>query len=139
MNNYITKHKEFVISYKKIITTLDIILILSIMLSFFSVFMTNLLVVKVEPEAKLVEMNPVTAEALNLEEHPESKGWLKAVTFNTVFCFVMFSLYVCWRRYVHKEWHLTFLIIFTLFLSYVLSLDFFNNLGYYIGKIIYGG
>lgn len=131
------QHKDFVQKYKNVFKTLDILLIVCLVLNLGTTLMTNVMVMKQNPTNVLVEMNPIVAEINSYESHPQSNKWFVAIQMKAAFTILVFGFYVFWRRYAHKERHLTFLITSVGFLCYILSANFFNDAGYTIGKLLY--
>lgn len=100
---------------------------------------TNALVVKAEPELLLYEANPVGAEMHDYEPAAPSEalpaiiGLFKHILLWTILGF----LYIYQRTTIYNDGGLYFLLFLTIYIFSVTSCDFFNNLGFLIGKVVY--
>ena len=72
-------NKEFIKVNKNIILMLDIMMIIVILFNLGAVVTTNILVVKVEPEIKILEANPEAAKLHNYEAHPQGREIMNAI------------------------------------------------------------
>ena len=118
----------------KIFLTLDLLMILIIFCNFGALLITNVLVIKTNPETELMEGNPVTAEMYDYETTPElNKKFLMMVSFLSIWALLTF-FYVLFRNHICSEEFLYLLIFFVIFYFIILTSDFINNLGYYIGR-----
>ncbi len=115
-------------------------------MNFGAVFLTNMMVMKqnaIEVEAGIAEpkvfkeVNPVQAELNNYEPHPESKELINALLKQVALWFVMIFFYVYFRRTVFTEDVLNLMIIFVSFYFLVLGWDFFNDYGFFTGKVVF--
>ena len=143
------QHIELSFSHRNYFKILDIAVILIVLMNFGALFMTNVMVHKVAADAGEVvvhkELNPSTAEAggFTQGDTPEeiaetNKLW--ALVVRTALIWVgLISLYVFERRNVHSTEMLTALTIMVAIYGLVLGYDFINDLGYFLGRIWFGG
>ena len=130
-------HKEFVMINKRTFLYLDLALILMLLFNFGAVTITNALVVKKEPTIQVFEMNPVAVEVGGYEAHDDSGSFVRQLMMVVIAWIILLSSYVYYRRNIFTEEGFMFLIIMTLLFFIVLGGDFFNDLGYWIGNLIY--
>jgi len=134
-----TVGKAFKKEHKWMIRTLDIIFILMILSNCGALIITNALVFKVTPTVTLLEANPVAAETHGFETHDNNKQLFSGIMLH-MFAWGLFLVYFLYSRYyvysMTSYWSLMFFVVvaFT-----VLFLDFVNDFGYWIGKMVWGG
>lgn len=136
-------HKTFALANKKVLRIFDILLILGFIFNIGAVFLTNVMVVKEKTENNIPlefrEVNVIQAKLNNFVVHPDAKILLLTLGKQLLLWLVMISLYVYQRNTVYSRAVLIEMWITTLFSSTVLSWDFFNDFGFYIGRLIFGG
>ncbi len=131
------RHSDFVKKNRKTLIILDTLFVLIILFNLGALLITNALVVKAEPTLELMEVNPIAAEQYGLEFHPEAKTeFIGFVFYMYIWSFLSIS-YIIFRRYIYKDKHLSILIGFIVLYGIGIGTDFINDLGYYIGKLIY--
>lgn len=130
-------HRMFVALNRRTFMYLDITVIVLILFNIGATTMTNFMDIKKEPQQELYEVNPTAAKAYGLEEHPESKQlWSKVVIYAT-FLFILFGTYIYYRMNVFTEEGLFILVVFVVFFLLIYSWDFFNDFGYWLGKVMF--
>lgn len=130
-------HKTFVALNRKTFIYLDMAVVILIIFNIGATATTNFMAVKKEPDVEVMEVNPNTAKAYDLEPHPESQQlWGKLVTY-AFFLLILLGTYIYYRRNVFTEEGLFILIVFVVFFLLIYSWDFFNDFGYWLGKIIF--
>lgn len=132
-------HKKFVKENKKLLLFLDLGLIFVIIINLSSVVITNSLVIKEEPTALVMETNIKQATLQEYKPHPESKKIFNTILIQLfIWSFIIF-LYIQLRRTLYTDWGIGILIFLIILWSFSMTYDFSNNLGYFIGRILYGG
>ena len=124
----------------KIIKITDILIVLAFIMNLFALGMTNYLAVKKEPSVVLVEANPIQTNIINkdFKLHPEWKIVIGKL-FKQVFIWtIIFYAYYLFRREFTFKKNLDCMVFIALFSFITFSIDFANDLGFFIGKL-YGG
>jgi len=131
-------HKAFVEKYKVIIAIMDIMVVTMLIANFGAVIITNALVVKAVPNKTFMEANSAQSELNNYKQHPEGEAFMRALLYQTLLWAVLLFGYISTRMlmYTHKELWITLFIL--IFYAYLIYFDFFNDLGYMIGKALWG-
>jgi len=116
-----------------VIQWLDIIVAVMILSNIGAMVITNAMVAK-QPNVRIAESNVVRAEVEGYEQHPD--GWLNMAKFMMRYGFiaVLFAVYVWMRQTVTSYSMLRNMTLFYGTVAIVFLFDFFNNLGYLIGK-----
>ena len=114
----------------------DIAMILIILFNFGALFLTNMMVAKEEPDLVLTEVNAVQSEIGNYELHPDSERLMRALAIQSVIWLLMIFAYVYYRMTIWKDIHLIMFLTVILFYVVITGLDFSNNFGYLVGKLI---
>jgi len=133
-------HRSFTKRHSLFLKILDVCMVLAFLFNMGALSITNALVVKAEPDLKLYEANPVGAEMHNYEAAEPSQA-IPAIIglFKHIFLWsILGFLYIYQRTTIYGEAGLYFLLFLTLYILSVTSCDFFNNLGFLIGKVAYG-
>ncbi len=141
-------HKQFRVKYRKYFRLADILVILAILLNFGAAFSTSLIVeraadvVRTElgyPDftTEYQEANPVVAKAGGLETSKEANiAW-------GIFAFISYGwiIIITWYLYLRlntSSWRgLTLLLAMPLGLFIILGTDFFHDIGFVIGKLLW--
>jgi hypothetical protein len=126
-------------NHKKTLILLDIAFVLAILSNFGALLLTNMMVIKEEPNIVLMETNPIASKIHNFEQHPEGSSLMLKFVINCLLWSLIIFGYVYTRIKVKTKKDFDYLIFFTIFVWYTLTYDFINNLGLYIGKLIWGG
>jgi len=136
-----SEHNRLYSSHKAMFRLMDIAVVLLILMNFGAVALTNALVVKKYP--KLVEIlseaNVVQAKMNDYEVHPNAMPLLKAfIRQAMIWAFILFS-YIYYRSRIWTELQLGVMVSIVCFYFIICGRDFFNDFGYYIGKLMFGG
>jgi|TARA_Y100000034_G_scaffold133644_1_gene199712 hypothetical protein len=136
-------HLEYYELNKNIFRALDIGMILIILFNLGAVVITNALVVKVEPDIEFAEANPVQAELNDYQPLVDEQGEfdyepIKSFFRQMIIWIIMIGLYVRTRRHTFTEEGLTMLGLIVLFWIVTTGLDFFHDLGFWVGVLKYG-
>ena len=136
-------HKDFVIINKKTLRYMDIIAVVCILFNFFALMMTNVMVMKeaaaVDEVIVLKEANPAMAQAGGYEQHPDGLQFMKVIIRFAVMWSILAFCYIHYRRTVYTEQALGMMMFLLAYYVALLGYDFFNNFGYLVGKVIFGG
>lgn len=129
--------KECRTQHKGWFRTLDIIAIILVVLNFGALFITGVMVSKADPAVTLVETNPVQCawNGWQCNNHMELAVpiLMHMLTWACLLC-----LYIYIRNNTYNITRLWYLTIIVLIYFAAITFDFNNNLGLYIGKIIFG-
>ena len=131
-------HNAFVKKNKGWVRTLDIVMIIVVLLNFGAVFMTNMLVVKTNPEVELKEANAVQAEMNDYEVHEQGGQLMKSILLQTVLWVIILSVFVSNRMMLITYPQLTVMTVTVIYFAFLLTLDFVNDFGYLIGVLLWG-
>lgn len=131
-------HKAFVKHMRKYLRVMDLLVITMVLFNFGAVVITNALVVRENPEMKFLEANPTQSKLNNYEQHPKGNEFMKALFFQSLMWAGFLTLYIYARMHIVRYWDFWTLGFIVLFYFYLIYWDFFNDLGYFIGKIIWG-
>ena len=131
--------------HKTLFRVFDIVIIFIILANVGAMVLTNILVIRQDPNVVLTEANPITAEIHDFvpstDRYPKGLVFGNLIGFSiTVVVYVLiigFYLYTRFYSVVRKQLYQN--MITMTFLGMAIFLDFFNNLGIYIGILIWGG
>lgn len=131
-------HEEYKKEYHYLFRLMDILFITFIVLNIGALCLTNMLVIKNEPGKVLKEANPVTSDVYNFQPHPESKIVFTQFIFHLACYAILFAIYLSNRHNVksHQQLIICFIMIFFMFFAGLT--DFSNDLGYALGKWLWG-
>ena len=124
--------------HRKLLKFCDIIAFFCILMNFSAVFMTNYLVMQEEPTVEILESNPVMAEVGNYETNTQVRSLFFTLIFNMALWTLIIAVYIYERLFMYRTWHLGLFVTFVMFYFSLLGFDFFNNLGFFIGRLVYG-
>jgi len=135
--------KRFRKTNRKWFIAMDILIILMFMSNIGAMLITNALVVKATPEVKLYEANPVQTEMRDYAEVPqeqrqEATDGLNTFVITCVFYAIIITFYLLSRFYCYTYLRMWSLLFFVIFYAIALHLDFINDLGFLVGKFIWG-
>ena len=136
-------HNEFLKTHRQQIKIMDIIVICIVLFNWGALLTTNALVERTAAiDGKVVEykeLNPVQAKANNWEAPPidVAKAEIVMVLRQVFIWLILGAIYLHSRRYVFTEEYFFMMILIIAFYFIILGADFINNLGFYIGKILY--
>lgn len=140
-------HKSFLAKHKKFIKFLDVLIILAVISNIGALIITHILVVKNEPTKEFYEGNPVSAGVHNFETtkdtmgNPTPEGKIKYTGFiftGAAWTFIIVA-YIYFRRTLKTNTDLYILIGSVLWVAILSTTDVAGDLGYLIGKLIFGG
>ena len=131
-------HTEFMQDHKGMIRMLDIMMILIIVMNFGALFLTNMMVAKVAGDGlEFKEANPVTSELHGYEPAPweDAIPVMKLLFSRAIIWTVMFGSYWFFRKRIIDRDGAFMMVCMMGFYFILLGLDFFNNLGFFIGGL----
>lgn len=132
-------HNALMVHHKTRLRWLDVSIALAILFNMGALAMSNLMIVEAKPQMKIVELNPVVGKAQNYETLPVEKAkpllkqFYKPLLF---YAFVVFFV-IFMRMSMFTE---SILNAYTILVFYALAIfgyDFFNDLGYFLGKVMF--
>jgi len=131
-------HNEYKNKYSKTFKLMDILFVSFIMLNMGALMLTNMLVLKTEPNMTFQEANPAASEIHDFEPHPQAASLFSGFIFQMLMYGILFLSYFSNRNNIrsHTGLILNFTLIF--FMFFICFTDFTNNLGYYIGRLLWG-
>ena len=135
------EHRRLYNEHKAMFRLMDIAVVLIIIMNLGAVALTNLMVVKDQPKVLegLREANVVQAKMNDWEIHPEAAKTMKIfINQAMIWAFILFC-YIYYRNRIHTELQLGIIISLVCFYFIICGSDFFNNFGYFIGKVVFGG
>lgn len=126
---------------KRLFRTLDFCLVLIILFNVGAIVITNMMVYeKAEVTNKPImmkEVNPVAAEVHNLEQHEDSTRLYAMFLRAALIWALMIFIFIYLRIKVYTDQTL-FLLVFVIIIWMIATgMDFFNNFGFFIGKILF--
>lgn len=128
-------HQIYVKHNKAALITLDVIIIIALILNFFTIFITNALVVKNEPvEPVFTENNPVQSEVGDYQYSSDGLRLMKLVAFQSIWYAIMGTIYIYYRRTITHQYQLMLLCFLVGYLGYMLTSVFFSDFGYLVGS-----
>lgn len=138
INKYKAKQSQwFRKQNQKALIILDIILICCFLLNIGALAITKALVIKNNPTKQLVEANPVTANTYQLQTNNEANYRFMGFYIHALLWVFLIGLYIYKRQTTKTNIELYNLIFTVLGWLVILALDFFNDFGYLIGKLIF--
>jgi len=127
--------------YKSWFLLMDLAVLLMFLFNMGALVITNALVVKVEPDIKFYEANPVAAKNLGLEEHPDKERTISKM-FGLLKHFIILAIllfcYIWQRNKVYNTQSFNYVLAIVIFYFVILGADFFNDFGYLLGVGLYG-
>ncbi len=117
---------------------LDIALIFIILFNLGALLMTNFMVVKEKPDKEFKEANQVQCDWNGYTCHSEGNKLMMSFLKQVILWTVIIFLYIYFRGQVFSEEGYYFFVLIVLFYLIGTGTDFTNNMGYYIGKVVYG-
>ena len=131
-------HKKFYKEHRGWFWFLDVLIVLGLLFNLGAIGITNALVMKANPEKVMEEATPVQAKLNNFETSTKAQNSFFPIMIHMLFLAWLLGYYVVWRNKVKNWQELNGLIIFAIAFSYMLGYDFTNDLGYWIGKKLWG-
>ena len=135
------EHNRLYSSHKAMFRLMDIAVVLMILMNFGALTITNMMVVKKTPAVveTIMEANVVQAKLNNFEAHPQATQWMKIFITQSMIWAGMLFVYLYYRHRIWNEFQLGLMISCVCFYFIICGRDFFNNFGYWIGKVLFGG
>lgn len=130
-------HSELVKYYYYLFHAMNWMFFLSIFFNIGALFLTNALIVGNDPGVMVLESNPVASELHSFDEHPEAKPLYLSFIIQCFFYLLLFVSFFMVKNSVYTEMQLFFSVGFIAFFCFITGYDFFNNLGYFIGRMIF--
>lgn len=140
-------HKLFFRRHKGIFRIADTLLIIAILFNFGAVISTGLIVEKAadtireyeDPEFKveLYEANPIAASNADLKTSEKVQTAFKLLVINFYVWLIVFMGYIYLRLNVYTMKGLASMFALILFFFVTTGYDFFNDMGYTIGKMLW--
>jgi len=134
-------NKLFVEKNKNKVRLLDLLFLCVILFNIGAMVMTNMMVVKAEPQKEFKEANPFTGKLQNLETHEKSRAFevMKMFLKQSFIWWIILVLYISLRKSIYCIESYYFLLFVTLWLFISTGRDFISDFGFVLGKVIYGG
>lgn len=132
-------HVGFVLEHKCFVRLLDLCMVVILFCNLGALVMTNMMVAKVSPGVEVLEVNPIAARVYGVAQHPQLWSIVKAFLFHSFFWVLIIGVYLYQRWTVCCPRDLWILGVMVLFWLVIFGLDFLNDFGYVLGKIVYGG
>jgi len=117
---------------------LDILAILCILMNFGALFITGMLVVRADPDKGFVEANPTQCDWNGWNCHQDAAQIFWPIIRQLFLWGIIAGGYIYTRNNVFKINDLWILTLFLILYTVVIGADFINDLGLYLGKIIWG-
>lgn len=134
-------HEQFVLKYKTLFRFLDIMVVAIVLINLVAVGLTNIMVVKtaVDENKTMVfhEVNPVQQKANSYAPHPETTKLFLALLKQMMLWSIMVFGYIWLRRTIYQEAMFTMIIFLVVFYLIMMGYDAMNDIGYFLGKILY--
>jgi len=131
-------HKNYICKHKTKFMIMNWCFVLMIIFNLGAVIITNMLVVKQNPTTKFVEINPQQCELNNYECPENTEGIFSAVLKQLVILSFLIGYLFLFRYVIISNLGFYIYICLVIFLFYTITNDFANDLGYVIGKILWG-
>lgn len=135
-------HKQFVQQNRNWFRALDILIVCVVLFNFGAVVLTQIMVFENNPDAQIVELNPVMAELHGLpepEDREMARDMIASIGKQFIIWFVLIGCYVHFRARVFTDELLLLVTVMVCYYFVIMGWDFFNDLGLWIGRLIYGG
>ena len=134
------EHRRLYEGHKAMFRLMDIAVVLLILMNFGAVGLTNLMAVRKEPAIveNLTEANAVHAELHDYELNPEAKRTMTIFVSQALIWTVLLFAYIFFRNRIYNEFQLGLMVSVVCFYFIICGRDFFNNFGYFIGRLMFG-
>lgn len=123
--------------YHKWFRTLDVIMLIMLLMNFGALFMTGVLVMKVNPNIELKEANPAQCKWNGWSCHENAKDLFPTIMKLLITWGVIAAWYIGNRYTIYSVGGLWMLTVALIILVMIIGMDFTNDLGLYVGKILY--
>ena len=117
---------------------LDIAIILSVIFNCLALAITNAIVVKANPQQQITEANPVKANLSGWQQSKDANKIMLGFFLHVIGLSIIIYTYILERRKAAEEQHFRRLLFLTIMVFLFCTLDFMNDLGFYIGKVVLG-
>lgn len=131
------EHEELLKRQAVVFRLMDTKVLLLVLMNFGAVTLTNVLLIKQQPDAILLEANTIQAEAHGYEQHPQASSLIKALVYQAFLWALLLFCYIYYRRRVYNEKQMWVMLGIVSFYFMLCGIDFFNNYGYYIGRMMF--
>jgi len=128
--------REYRQENKKMFKIMDIVFILMFLFNIGALMLTNALVFKEKPNAELRESNPIQCDTYKCVNN-KLLG-VALMIKNLVIYAILVGSYIVWRNGIYTEKQFYWFAAGMTCCAVILSRDFFNNLGFLIGKLFWG-
>ena len=135
------EHKRLYLSHRAMFRLMDIAVVLMVLMNFGALTLTNMMVVKKTPAVieNIREANVVQAKINNFEVHPQASQHMRIfINQAIIWAFILFC-YIYYRHRIWNEFQLGLMVSIVCFYFLICGRDFFNNYGYWLGKVLFGG
>jgi len=130
-------HTRLFNSHRNVFWMMDVMLVFIILFNFGAVFLTNVMVTKAEPQIELLEANPLAQITTpQYEQHPESRSIFTTFVIHSLLWLIILLGYIYYRRSIYTNTQLSILFAFVLFYLCLTGYDFWNDCGYFVGKLL---
>lgn len=131
-------NKELRKTYPKIFLLMSILMITGILFNIGAMVITHALVLENNPNKVFTESNPFYAKFNNLKENEIANVKFTSFVFQiSIYVFLLLAL--LYNRYhISSKKEMYLLLAVTIFVAVSWGYDFANDLGYWIGKMIWG-
>ena len=135
------EHRRLYNEHKAMFRLMDIAVVLLIVMNFGAVGLTNLMVVRKEPAVveNLTEANVIQAEMHDYQIHPEAAKTMRIFVYQALIWALILFAYIYYRNRIWNEFQLGIVISLVCFYFIICGKDLFNNFGYFIGELMFGG
>ena len=134
------EHRRLYNEHKAMFRMMDIAVVLLILMNFGAVGLTNVMAVRKEPAiaSNLTEANVVHAELHDYEVDPEARRTMTIFVSQALIWAVLLFAYIFFRNRIYNEFQLGLMVSVVCFYFIICGRDFFNNFGYFIGRLMFG-
>lgn len=134
----ISMHQQLKKEHRKIFLFMDVCVVLIILFNMGALATTNALVLQAEPNKTFAEVNPAMAKLQGFEEHPQAKSLYLTFMIQAGLWLLIALSYGFTRLGMFKYYQLVFLASLYGGMAVLMLYDFVNDVGFYIGKLIWG-
>ena len=131
-------HKKLYNEKRCVFWAMDIAFILMFAMNLACLGITNVLVVKETPGQELLEVNPSQSAINGFKAHPNAYAIIVSFLIQGFWWAIIGIFYSIGRQNVYTNRQLTILSCMTIIYATLISFNLANDLGYMIGKLIFG-
>lgn len=133
-------HKNYVKHNHNKFWIIDLLFLACILFNVGALVMTNMLVLKTQPDVVIVEANPVQAHLNDWQTSTTAQANFITVVLKQMLIWTGIIIgYLWYRRNIVCDNSWWFVLCLIIYFTVTTGLDFFNNLGFLIGKSLWGG